>query len=71
MGALGATLSFRFRAGRNISILAWDGNRKMDCNRAAEIYMTKKKGKQSPHVMEPICTARRLYSNLVFWDAGF
>lgn len=43
MGALGATLSFRFRAGRNISILTWDGDREMDCNRAAEIYMTKKR----------------------------
>lgn len=43
MGALGATLSFRFRAGRIISILTWDGKTEgeMDCSRAAEIYMTK------------------------------
>ena len=52
MGALGATLSFRFRAGRNISILTWDGNRETDWNRAAEIYMTKKISKQWRHVME-------------------
>lgn len=38
MGALGATLSFRFRADRNIT----DRNVETDCNRAAEIYMKNK-----------------------------
>ncbi len=51
MGALVATLSFRFRAGRNISILTWDGNGEMDCNRTVEIYMTKI-SKQHLHVIE-------------------
>lgn len=66
MGALGATLSFRFRAGRNISILTWDGNGDMDLNKAAEIYMTKI-CKQWLHVMEAIGKARSLYSNEAFW----
>lgn len=38
MGAHDETLSLRFRAERNISILTWDGD--MEWSREAEIYMT-------------------------------
>lgn len=53
MGALSATLSFRFRAGRNKSILTWDGNEEMGCNRTAEIYMKKSANTASVPPVQP------------------
>lgn len=40
MGALGTTLSRRFRAASNISICSGDRMGDIDPNRGAEIYMT-------------------------------